>query len=174
MEQEFREALDKARRTELDGMDFYGKAAEKCRNETGKRLFLSLVEDEKRHLAVIKEIVLGMGASMEGQPMPRDTIRTIFSDALENVDDCVETSADEQEAIRIAMGMETASYQLYTSMAEGAGDPDTTALMERLAQEEQQHYEMLENTLEYLTSNEKWFLTSEWGLLTGDMGPPEG
>ena len=28
---------------------------------------------------------------------------------------------------------------------------------------------MLENTLDYLTGNEKWFLWNEWALITGDQ-----
>ena len=52
---------------------------------------------------------------------------------------------------------------------ESDDEEEEKELFERLAQEENQHYKMLENTDEYLNENEKWFLTQEYGLLTGDM-----
>ncbi len=101
--------------------------------------------------------------------MPRETIRTIFADAAGKSDDYAKATQDERDAIQVAMGMETKSFQLYTDSAAEADDASTKELFERLAAQENQHYEMLENTLEYLNSNEEWFLWKEGGLLTGDM-----
>ena len=169
MDREFREALDKARKMELDGIEFYAALAGKCSVESGKRMFESFAEDEKRHLKVIKDMAEGLGATMEGQAMPRDSIRTIFAEAKERVDDYVQTNPDEQEAVRVAMAMETDSYKLYKAAAQDASDEGARDLFERLSREENQHYEMLENTLEYLSSNARWFLTGEWALIVGDQ-----
>ncbi|MHC4479982.1 MAG: ferritin-like domain-containing protein [Planctomycetota bacterium] len=169
MNQELQEALGRARKMEIDGADFYTELAKKCAVLSGKRMFESFAADERRHLKVVSDVAEGLGVDMESQPMPRDEIRTIFTEAKENVGDYLEASPDEQEAIRIAMGMETDSYKLYSQAAEDATDDLTRQLMERLAREENQHYEMLENTLEYLNSNEEWFLWSEWALIVGDQ-----
>jgi rubrerythrin len=169
MAKNFKDALQTARKMEMDGIDFYTKLAEKCASEAGKELFTSFAGDEKRHLRVIKEIAEGMGVSTRDLPMPRDSIRTIFSDAAAKTDDYAEATQDEKGAIQIAMGMETKSYELYKGAAQSAPDDSMRELFERLAVQENQHYEMLENTLEYLSSNEAWFLWKEGGLLTGDM-----
>ena len=169
MAQSFKDAVQQARKMEMDGIGFYGKLAEKCASEAGQKMFHSFAEDEKRHLRIINEIARGMGADAGGLPMPRDTIRTIFADAAGKVDDYAQTTQDEKDAIQVAMGMETKSYELYKGAAESAEDDSMRDLFERLAAQENQHYEMLENTLEYLNSNEAWFLWKEGGLLSGDM-----
>jgi len=169
MADSIQDAIQTARKMEMDGIDFYGKLAEKCASEAGQTMFHSFVEDEKRHLRIINEIARGMGAVAGDLPMPRDSIRTIFSDAAGKADDYAEATQDEKDAIQVAMGMETKSFELYKGAAEAAEEGSMRELFERLATQENQHYEMLENTLEYLGSNEAWFLWKEGGLLTGDM-----
>lgn len=169
MAESFQDALQQARKMEMDGIDFYNKLAEQCASEAGKAMFTSFSGDEKRHLRIIKEIAEGMGVTTNDLPMPRETIRTIFADAATRTDDYARATQDEKDAIQVAMGMETKSFQLYTDSAAEADDASMKELFERLAAQENQHYEMLENTLEYLNSNEAWFLWKEGGLLTGDM-----
>jgi rubrerythrin len=65
--------------------------------------------------------------------------------------------------------MEKASYRNYIAAGDLAETPDVKEVFQRLAAEEDQHYQMLENTLDYLNSSGQWFLFSEGGLLTGDM-----
>ena len=169
MDKAFREVLDRARKMETDGADFYAELAARCSALSGKEMFRSFAADERRHLRVINEVAEGMGVDVSDQAMPRDEIRTLFTEAKENIGDYIEADPDEKEAIRIAMGMETESYKLYSGAAKGARDEMAHGLLERLAREENQHYEMLENTLEYLNSNREWFLWNEWALIVGDQ-----
>jgi rubrerythrin len=169
MDPEFQKALDKARKMELDGIDFYTKAAETCTVPSGRRMFESFAGDERRHLKIICEVAKGLGVDMSKQPMPRDEIRTLFTTLPAQFSEDAQASADEEQAIRVAMGMETESFKLYSTQAKKAADDATRKLFERLAREENQHYEMLENTLEYLTDNQKWFLSKEWALIVGDQ-----
>lgn len=169
MGEELKEAVDKARKLELDGIGFYTEAAEKCGVVSGKRMFQSFADDEKRHLQIIDDVVAGLGVDLDEFAMPRDEIRTLFSSATETMEDEMGATADEKDVVRVAMDMETKSYQLYKGAAADATDDVARKLFERLAREENQHYEMLENTLEYLSSNEQWFLWSEWALIVGDQ-----
>ncbi len=169
MGEELKEAIEKARKLELDGADFYTAAAEKCTVISGKRLFESFAGDERRHLRMIGDMAEGLGVDLDQSPMPRDAIRTLFSAAKETPGDDVQATADEKDAIRVAMEMETKSYQLYKEAAAEATDDGPRELFERLAREENQHYEMLANTLEYLSSNQQWFMWNEWALVVGDQ-----
>jgi rubrerythrin len=47
-------ALEIARKMETDAIKFYKEASEKTRHPAGKKMFLSIVEDEKRHLQMIE------------------------------------------------------------------------------------------------------------------------
>ncbi len=169
MDPEFQKALDKARKLELDGIEFYSKAAERCFVQSGKQMFESFAGDEKRHLRVICDIAKGLGVDMSKQAMPRDEIRTLFAGLPAQVGEDAQANTSDLEAIRVAMGMETESYKLYKEQAGTASDASARRLFERLSHEENQHYEMLENTLEYLTDNQKWFLWKEWALIVGDQ-----
>ncbi len=168
MNPELNEALQKARKLEMDGIEFYTRAGRECSAASGTRMFESFAADERRHLKIVSDVAEGLGVDVSGQPTPRESIRTIFSEAAEKMDDYVESTADERDAVRVALGMETESYELYKDAAARASDQTTRKLMERLALEENQHYEMLNNTLEYMEANEKWWLWREGGLLTGD------
>ncbi len=169
MDDELSEVIQLARKMELDGIEFYTDAARKSANPQAQRLFDSFAGDEKRHLEIVEKIAQGIGVNVEDMSMPRDEIRTVFGRADAEISPQQEASADELTAIEIALGMEKDSYDLYKGRADAETDAVRKALFERLAEEENQHYEILENTRQYLTDNNKWVLWNEWGLLTGDM-----
>ena len=75
--------------------------------------------------------------------------------------------ADEIEALKIGMEMETRGYKLYKEAAREAGTTEERKLLERLASEENQHYTMLQNTHTYLEHTGEWFIWEERGLLDG-------
>lgn len=169
MNESLEEAIQTARKMEMDGIEFYGKAAENAGNPDAERFFQSLQSDEERHLDIVEKIGRGMGVDIDNMPTPEQGIRTVFSEVDPSVAADQEATAEEKEAVEIALGMEKDSYDLYDEAAENAEDEDQRALFERLAKEENQHYVMLENTLEYLQENSNWTLWKESGLLTGDM-----
>ena len=166
---ELEAAVEKARKLEMDGAEYYAKLAEKCSVEAGQKMFHSFASDERRHQRIIEDVAKGIGVDVDSMPMPRDEIRTIFSKAAEDVDAGAVVTADERQAVRVALQMETESYNLYVEAAKAAQDEVVTKLFERLAREENQHYEMLENTLEYVETNNAWFLNKEWALIVGDQ-----
>jgi len=169
MQDSLKEALQLARKMELDGIAFYTEGAIKAANPQGRRLFESLASDEERHLEVVESIAKGAGVDVSEMPRPNEGIRTAFTNAWEEIGEEGAASADEKRAIEIGLGMEEKSYKLYHESAGTATDKELAAIFTRLAEEEDQHYVILKNTLEYLEQNSKWMLWEEWGLLTGDM-----
>ena len=169
MAEDLEEAIQIARKMETDGIEFYTKAANEAANVQATTLFKSLAEDEKRHLSIVEDIGEGKGVDVENLPEPAERIKTAFSESKEQISEREIATAQEKDALNIALDMETKSYNIYEEAAEKTDEEEEKELFERLAQEENQHYKMLENTDEYLNENEKWFLTQEYGLLTGDM-----
>jgi len=163
------ETVQLARKMEMDGARLYADAARKAASAPAKRLFESFAADEERHLGIVESIAKGVGVDVARMPMPRANIRTVFSSAAGSAGGGGEVTADEQEAIRTALSMEKQSYSLYHGAAAKVKDAAQRSLLERLASEENEHYEMLQNTREYIEDNQEWFLFKEWALLTGDM-----
>lgn len=165
------EALRIALQTEKDGIELYTKAIEGTTHPFGKKLFLSLVEDEKSHIKMIEGIAEGMGmsAALEEarEGTPRERISTIFSESKNDLAERVAASPDELEVLKVAMEYESKGYEYYKKAARETGSPDEEALFEKLAQEENEHHQILESTYEYLDQTGKWFLWDEQALLEG-------
>jgi len=169
MDDALKGAVQMARKMEMDGAEFYGRAAQDAAGPQARRLFESFAADERRHLEIVDRLAAGLGVDVAGMPMPKDSIRTVFTDAQGASQGRAEPTEQERQAIETAQGMERESYRLYRRLADEATDAALNSLFERLSQEENQHYEMLENTRRYLSENGAWFLWDEHALLTGDM-----
>jgi rubrerythrin len=65
------------------------------------------------------------------------------------------------------MGKETESYKLYNEAAKDSTDPKVKAMFERMAKEENQHYEILEQTRYYLKEYSNWSIWEEGGPIEG-------
>lgn len=164
-------ALRVALKMEADGIEMYEKAAQKCSNTLGKKMFLGLAEDEKSHIRMIEEIAKsqGLSAALEEarSGTPRERIKTIFSQARDEIVEEVASTADDIMALKTALGMEKESHEFYRKAAGETSCVDESALFERLAKEENEHFGVLQNTLEYLENAGNWFLWEEKGLLDG-------
>ena len=49
-------AIEIAIRMETDAISFYREAAERTKHPVGRKMFLSVMEDEKRHLETLSQI----------------------------------------------------------------------------------------------------------------------
>jgi rubrerythrin len=169
MNKDVAKALEIAEKQEQDGIDWYSKLAEQCGSEAAEQMFLSFKKDEERHLKWVRNLAEGVGVDLSQAPLPRESIKTVFDEAEDHTDEYATSTEDQHEAIDIALGMEKKSYDNYKQAAEDSEDSVAKAMFERLAQEENQHYEMLENTMEYLENSDRWFLSQEQSLIMGDQ-----
>lgn len=156
---------------EKDGLEMYLKASERALYPLGRQMLLSLAEDEKSHIRMIRELAAGRGLqsalneAREGSPTER--MRNAMTALKSVVMDDLSVCADELEVLRIGLDMEKRSYEFYKQGAKDAVSKDESSLCEKLAAEEGEHYRMLQNTYEYLEDRAHWFLWTEHGLLDG-------
>ena len=169
MNKDVAKALEIAEKQESDGIDWYAKLADRCGSEAAKQMFLSFKKDEERHLKWVKNLADGVGVDLSQAPLPRESIKTVFDEADDETEDVAESTESQKEAIDVALEMEKKSFDNYKQAADDTGDAVARAMFERLAQEENQHYEMLENTREYLDNSDRWFLAEENALIMGDQ-----
>lgn len=159
-------ALEMARKMETDAIKFYTEAAAKTKYEAGKKMFLSITEDEKRHLELISELIKGMNITIDDvSPMKR--VRTVFESMKGEMMKKVAASKDELDAFKIAMEMEKEGEKFYQkSHAEARTDKEKD-LFKRLIEEEKQHYAIFANTYSHLSDTGNWFLWEERGVIEG-------
>ncbi len=174
MTEEFRrsEALGIAVRMENQGMDFYRKASEQSSHPFEKRMFLSLVQDEKRHAEIFRQMAEREGVrpstldemNREG---PIKRISAIFRDVATQIKQELKPDDDDIKVIDIAKGLEEKAYDFYSSTAKQITDAAEKALFEKIAAEENEHWRILDDTKLYLTDPAQWHLKEEKPLIDG-------
>lgn len=159
-------AIEIAVKMEKDAIAFYKDAAKKTRNPVGKKMFLTITEDEKRHLKMLTQIFKGLNIKVK-DVSPMKNIKTIFEELKDEMMERVTATPDELEAFRIAMQMEKEGIEFYKKTAKGAGKEKEKKLFERLVHEEEQHYAIFANTYFFLNDTGSWFMWEEHSIVDG-------
>jgi rubrerythrin len=159
-------AVELAMKMEQDAIDFYGRAAELTKHPVGKKMFLSIMEDEKRHLKV-NECILNRVKIDPEQASPLKAIKTIFADMKEHLAERVQATTDEMQALKTAMEMEKEGVEYYKKLAAEAKDPKEKKLFEMLISEEEQHYQVFANTYFFMSDSGSWFMWEEHSIVDG-------
>lgn len=161
-------ALNIALKMEKDGMAFYQQASKKTNNQLGKKMFISFIEDEKRHYNMIESIAKGLSIEKELKKAgPAERVQTVFEEAKKNMDMRLGSDPSDVDALKFALSLEDKGYKFYKESAQKAKSPEEKELFEKLAHEESQHHEILQNALSYLEETGDWFLWEEGGPIEG-------
>ncbi|MFA5074233.1 MAG: ferritin family protein [Nitrospirota bacterium] len=160
------DSLQMALKMETDAIQFYTEAAEKTKFPVGKKMFQTVAEDEKRHVEMINHIIQGLQITSQ-DVSPLANIKSIFERMKNDMMKKAEASPDELEAFKIAMNMEQESVDFYKKTLAGATKEKEKALLERLIQEEEEHYRIFSNTYFYLENTRSWFLWEERAIVDG-------
>lgn len=157
------EVLKKGMTTELWGMNFYEEAAERTQDETGRRVFASLMAEESKHLEVLcgEYAALTQSKGCVGIDEARKLAvtvdpTTIFPEARA-VPQLIPAGATDIQALQMALDFEQRGYRAYTEAAEQATLPQEKKLWEWLARAEDLHYTFIQKTHEFLTTNGVWY-----------------
>lgn len=159
-------AAEIARSMEADAVAFYTEAASKTAHPMGKRIFLSIAEDERRHMSLVEALLKGLDitASTAG---PIGTIKSVFEQHREELSKRLAATTDEKSALKTAMDMEAKGRDFYKKAASEAKDPKAKSLFAKLASEEEEHYRVFSNTLAFLNDTGNWFMWEERGIVEG-------
>jgi rubrerythrin len=143
-------ALEIAIKLKTDAVNFYEESAGSCGHPAGKKMFLVILEDEKKHLESLKKMLDELKVDAD-KLSPMENVKA----ALETVKDDMRVrtacSLDETEAFKIAMDMERECIEFFQKQAEKAGSEEEKALFRKLVEEEEEHYQVFSNTHAFLT-----------------------
>ncbi len=159
-------AIEIAIRMETDAINFYKKAAERTKHPVGKKMFLTIAEDEKRHLDMLSQIFKDINITIK-EVSPMKNIKTIFESMQDEMMRRIEATSDELDAFKIAMQMEKEGVEFYKKAGSEARTKKEESLFERLVIEEQQHYDIFANTYFFLSDTGSWFMWEEHSIVDG-------
>jgi len=166
------EALEKAIQMEIDGKEFYLKASEKTNNELGKKLLQSLAAEEDIHRKVFEEIFENI-RNKQGWPRKEfhvnggRALRTVFANAIDNMDHDVSSMPEELSAVQAAMVMENKTYDFYREQGKKAAYDAEKLFYNNLAEQEEEHHRILLDYYEFLQNPSAWFVQKEHHSLDG-------
>jgi rubrerythrin len=167
---------------ERDGYRFYMTAADRASDEHGEEMFRDLAHQEVDHLHLLLVEYAALEAG-EGWIPYRDAMdREIDLDPEDPdlpgeeppMEDAPVFSPKREcslegdiEALECGMETEVIARQLYVQGAQQAEDDHAREAYEFLIEQEEHHYEVLENTRDYLTNNQMWWDSTEMPFFIG-------
>lgn len=157
---------------EEEGMRFFLDRQQASPSAVERNVFASLAKDEaghKAYLIVMRDRLTG-GMDPDGLANDDDhgrKAREIFAAALEEAEEEEPLAEEELDVLRGALKVERRGYKMYMDGAASVASPAAKAVFEELAHQEQEHYRLLKNTLEYLSDPEGFGTYDEGAMLDG-------
>ena len=137
------EAIKLAIQTEKDVMDFYLKAASMTNNERGKKVFEQLAKEEREHASHFFDIYTGsdLGSFEDFITQPPSSGHAM----LKQLEKALDENVHERKAMELAMKEEEDLVKNLRLTASRIIDPGVRAVFERMAQETENHYAIIES-----------------------------
>ncbi len=151
--------FDYALKMEKDGESFYREIASKTNNKGLQTILTMLADEEVKHYRAIENMRQDKYQMTETTVL--DDARNIFVE----MKDAGEEFKPEQEQTTLyekAQEIEKKSQQFYQEKSNQTDKDDQKKLFERLAKEEQKHYFLLENIIEFVSRPKQWLENAEW------------
>ncbi len=159
--------LQEAVRNELDGKAMYLQAAERTRDGLGKSMFRSFAKEEDQHIHILQVQYAEVSKSGDwidleaAQEAPRDPELVLFPQAEREVKEIVPEGMSDLEALKLAMDFEQRAVRMYQQAAAEADDPVAQSFYRELAKWEGTHYEILDNSHDYLAHKGEWYFQEQ-------------
>lgn len=166
-------ALKLAIEMELKIRKFYLENAEKMENDIAKKTFIFLADEELKHIDAIK----AFNRSIHNREQPEvkeetedeavNKSKEFFARSVRKGADRVKASDADIKVYELGLKTEQEGYDFYKQAAEQAKNPNVKKLFEFLMKEENAHYSLLSNALNYLKSPDEFFQDQEGWFFEG-------
>ncbi len=169
------EALKLALKTEQEGYNLYKEGASQTENDFVQEIFRQLFKDELMHMDLIKRFYAELNQSGSWAKLSTDEknykglkgeIRTIFTRTLDAVLKGKETISDtDLNVYQRAIDFENRGISMYSKLYNETADDKAKNFYGFLRDMEQDHADVLDNTLQYLKDPNNWYMQHEgWTL----------
>jgi len=149
-------AITRALRFEMTGKRYFALSAEKATDPFAKRVFALLADMEQKHFNDIQGIARKL--EKEGKFPPVSTASSegrmrLFKREYSRIKKEKVISGDAAVAMRKALGFEAEGREMYTRMSENATNRQEKAFFRLLASEEQKHFDIIYEYLDFLENS---------------------
>ena len=161
------ESIKMAVDLEKNGRKFYLEAAEKTQNDSGKRIFKMLADEEALHLATFQTMMTQMEEVedwkelVKGYPKARKI--PVF-DNLAPASKVTKARSDEMSALRIAMGQEQKAIEFFENVVKKTEDEIAQKVFQFVLEQEEVHYTLLQAEYDSIANTGFWFDIPEFSM----------
>lgn len=157
---DLKDVLKVAIQMEKDGYDFYMKAASQTSSEMGETIFKSLAQDELLHLEVFQKIFEDRMGKEEWNALVNSDNKyaklSIFPKDLATVENA-NPDTNELDALHMGMDSEKEAIDFYSKMLVQTNDPEIKKMIEKIIQQEKDHYLILQEEFNHLSNTGYWY-----------------
>ena len=159
--------IEHALTMEKDGEAYYRELASKAKYKGIKEIFNMLADTEAEHYKAFLQLKNNNTILISEEDLyPK--IKNIFQQIkLENKP--VGLQQSEIDAYIKARNIEKESRDFYLQQYETMSDPIEKELCLKIAEEEHQHYIILDNIINFMSSPDTWLEDAEWSNMDLDM-----
>lgn len=155
--------FDFALKMEEDGKKFYEKLAAEAILPGLKRIFMMLAEIEQKHHDVFQALKNGTPPEM-AESKAVEAAKSIFPELMRDKG-TLKTIKSDLDAYRYALKAEADSVRQYEELAGKEQDPALRKLFLQLAEEEKEHYNIIENLCDFVAAPETFLAWGEFSNL---------
>ncbi len=160
------EAIKMAIELEKDGHKFFTDAAQKTENTLGKKMFQSLAQDEMEHLETFQRMFDTLTGTDAWRSIANGVGGVGRVPVVEEISEKspVKDSASEIEALELAMDVEKKAIEFFGKAIETADDPMAKEIFEKIRDQEEYHYGLIQAQHDYVTKSGFWFDIAEFRM----------
>ena len=152
----FQFAMEKEKYSE----DYYRQLAEKTNNKGLQKIFSMLADEEAKHYSVVEQMKSKIPETVSNTDVLSDA-KDIFEQTKQAADK-FSFEATQIETYKKAQDIEKDSREFYLQKADEVQDRCQKGCFRKLAEEENKHYFLLENIIEFVSRPEQWLENAEF------------
>ena len=149
--------------------DFYTEKAQTVQASVAREMFKGLAEDEHKHFDMVskllKEAESGADTSTITLPSPaaspKERVKETFTKYKERTLPSLSDKTTVREVLTFALEIEKQSFNHYSQAEKDSENNETAAVYRFLAGEENKHYIMIDNTLDFIDDPGRWIYEEE-------------
>lgn len=149
---------------EEQGFEYYQSLAKAATLPGLKTIFSSLAEDERKHYEVFLALKEGNQTEVLPEAASLDTAKNVFL-LLPRGDESLKGMTDALPSYRHAMQLEAESFRLYEEAADKEENAEIKALLLKIAEQEHQHFNILENVYNFVNAPNQHLVWGEFSNL---------
>jgi len=148
-----------AMQMEKDGEDYYRQLAQKAGNNGMKTILTMLADEEVKHYNALEKIKTQKTQITESEILT--DAKNVFVQIKES-GDSFDFDINQADLYKKARNIEKKSRDFYTEKANEVTEEYQKEFFLKLADEEQKHYVLLDNIIEFVSRPEQWLEDAEF------------